>query len=166
MMLANPKRPEYRQRTYSRGHRSQSLRVVEDTEVRPKQREDCKQCDVCQAWRDSGFQHPGQLPCGHAFEESVMHTRPCVFAGCKHQNYLDVVPVGRIRFNQYGVEIDGTKDSCTLDVADESKRKQVSLSRVGRAMGLQPTAVANIEKRALQKLEKRMRRWKREQGDG
>ncbi len=80
--------------------------------------------------------------------------RPCPFVGCRYHLYLDITDTGNIKFNFYGIEPWELKTSCALDVADNnSSGNLLSLTDIGRHMGLTRERVRQIEKTALKKLQ-------------
>lgn len=60
--------------------------------VRPRRREDCEPCAVCQAFFDSCALAPssGLLACGHEVATSANHCRPCPWVGCKHHALIEI----------------------------------------------------------------------------
>jgi hypothetical protein len=72
--------------------------------------------------------------------------RPCPFVGCKHHLFLDVSPhTGSIKLNFPDLEVDGMRESCSLDVAD---RGQTTLEEVGVLLNLTRERVRQIEAKA------------------
>lgn len=78
--------------------------------------------------------------------------RPCPFVGCRYHLYLDITETGNIKYNFYGIEPWELKTSCALDVADENSQDLLSLTDIGRYMGLTRERVRQIEKDALERL--------------
>lgn len=111
-----------------RAHRSDTG----DIYTRPSVREHCEHCSVCQAARDAAQRPLGPLPCGHAGDEIIWHSRPCIFVGCRHTAYLDVTRTGSIRFT-HG-DMDPTElavhRSCTLDIADEGDKTLEEIAEI------------------------------------
>jgi hypothetical protein len=79
-------------------------------------------------------------------------TRPCPFVGCPHNNYLEVLPSGDIRFHHPHREPwqVPARESCTLDVAEWPEG--ATLEEVGRMLNLTRERVRQIEAAGLRKL--------------
>ncbi len=92
---------------------------------RPQTRSECEVCSSCQAYRDG---KADELTCDHDPETYHFHTRPCVFAGCRHHNAVDWNDGGRL-------VVRDCPRSCSLDVAETGERTACS---VGECMGLAP----------------------------
>lgn len=75
--------------------------------------------------------------------------RPCPWVGCRFNLYLDVSPVGNIKYNFPEFEPHQMKQSCALDVADGGPMK---LEIVGGAMNVTRERARQIERAALQKI--------------
>jgi hypothetical protein len=87
--------------------------------------------------------------------ECINGERPCPFLACKHYLYLDIAPrTGAVKINFPDLEIDGLKDTCSLDVAD---RGGETLEEIGEIMNLTRERVRQIEQSALCKLGLRSR---------
>lgn len=96
----------------------------ESEHTRPAARGHCEPCAVCQAARDAEQWPLGTLPCGHAGDEIIWHSRPCVFVGCRVSMYLDVTRTGSIRFNHGDADptLLAPARSCALDIAEEGDK--------------------------------------------
>jgi hypothetical protein len=82
--------------------------------------------------------------------------RPCPYVGCPHNNYLEVLPSGDIRF--YHPEREPWQvppdESCTLDVA--ARVDGATLAEVGQILNLTRERVRQIEAAGLRKLRARI----------
>jgi hypothetical protein len=135
------------------------LRILKETDAdRPQKRGDCEPCPSCQVYRDSDDRSPRRLACGHAPEQAIMHSRPCVFVGCERNTFLDVTRDGKIRYNRYGVEPDECEDSCAQDVADEVGAEGASHERIGIAMGITRNGAAVVIERSMKKMRRAQRK--------
>lgn len=77
--------------------------------------------------------------------ECVGGPRPCPWAACRHNNYLEVSSSGGLG-TAHRVGIEDLKDSCSLDVAD---RGDSTLEEVGAALGVTRERVRQVEAKAL-----------------
>lgn len=119
------------------------------TEFRfPATRAGCEPCPTCQEWRDSGktVLRRELLDCGHTNREAVLHSRPCLFARCSMNTYLDPVDGQSIRFNWPDREIGEMGNNCALDAAD---RGGMTLEEVGEHMNLTRERVRQLIEGAL-----------------
>ncbi len=75
--------------------------------------------------------------------ECVDGPRPCPFASCRHNLYLDVSAKGTsLKINFPDLEIWEVEESCVLDIAD---RGEATLKVVGAAMNITRERVRQIE---------------------
>ncbi len=74
--------------------------------------------------------------------------RPCPFVGCQFNLYLDVTPLGTIRWN-YGCEPWEMASSCARDAADEGG---MTLEETGAMIGITRERVRQLETAALERL--------------
>lgn len=123
---------------------------------RPATRGDCLVCPACQAWRD----HGSDRTCGHGDEEAIQRSRPCVYAGCHHNLFLEVTFAGSIRLTYPGLEPDELYPSCSLDFADSP----ASLDGIGEALNTSRERVRQVEVSAFRKLERLLERVKEDLG--
>lgn len=80
--------------------------------------------------------------------------RPCPWAGCRHNLYLDVHDrFGGLKLNFPHLEVDELHPSCALDVADQGG---AILEEVGAAMNLTRERVRQLEQMALDRVLKRL----------
>jgi hypothetical protein len=85
--------------------------------------------------------------------ECVDGYRPCPFAGCRWNLYLDVQPrTGAITYNFPDIDPSELVESCALDVAD---RGGETLEAVGAIVNLTRERIRQVEVKALAKLEHR-----------
>lgn len=87
-----------------------------------------------------------------SFRNECPVERPCPFVGCRYHLYLDITDTGNIKYNFWPIEPWELKTSCALDVADLNSSGLLSLTDVGRYMGLTRERVRQIEKEGLEKL--------------
>lgn len=84
--------------------------------------------------------------------ECVDGPRPCPFAGCRWNLFLDVSPKsGAIKFNFPELELWEMGESCTLDLAE---RGGLTLESVGAVMNLTRERVRQLEGEALMRAAK------------
>lgn len=126
----------------SAGGRRESLEIY-----RPQVRRDCEPCPICQSVRD-GLVSLGPLHCGHADDEVIWHSRPCVFVGCRENLYLDVTDNGSIKMTRPELEPEEMRQSrsCVLDVANNGP---LTLDDVGWALDVSRERVRQLEVHAL-----------------
>jgi len=114
--------------------------------VRPRTRGDCEPCAVCQAHREAALPITVEveLACGHAGDEIIHHSRPCVIVGCRHSAFLDVTDVGSILLLHADVEPEEMppEKSCTLDVSVWCDR---TLDVVGATLGVSRERARQLE---------------------
>lgn len=115
---------------------------------RPRRREDCQWCPVCQLERDSPNSNGTPLSCGHQISEVVMRSRPCVFVACKYSLYLDVSETGSIILNFPHREPGQmpADRSCSLDLSD---RGSMTLEEVAAVTNLTRERIRQVELKAL-----------------
>lgn len=77
--------------------------------------------------------------------------RPCPFASCRHNLYLDVNRNGAIKINFPGLDITEIPESCALDVAD---RGGVTLDEIGQMSSISRERVRQLESLVLIKLKR------------
>lgn len=147
----------------------------DDPYARPKTRGDCQLCPVCQLVRDGksdGLDSTarralaplprvlterrvpheenaeGRLACGHRLVEVIQHSRPCVFAACKHSLYLDVSETGSIILNFPHLDPGQmpADRSCALDLAE---RGSMTLEEIAAVTNLTRERIRQVELRAL-----------------
>lgn len=91
--------------------------------------------------------------------ECVDGPRPCPWVGCRHHLYLDVdEKTGAIRLHDPDVEPWDMVMTCALDIADAVEGTGLSLHDTGTVLGLTRERIRQIEQRALQRANKRLRR--------
>lgn len=82
--------------------------------------------------------------------------RPCPWVSCRHHLGLRVTALGEVRItfpdDDGGVDIEGMKDTCSLDVAERDG--PMDTNEIGEVMGISPNRVAVIAERAMRKLGK------------
>lgn len=90
----------------------------------------------------------GRLACGHRIAEVVMHSRPCVFAACKHSLYLDISETGSIILNFPHLEPGEmpADQSCALDLAE---RGGMTLEQIATVTNLTRERIRQVELKAL-----------------
>lgn len=93
--------------------------------------------------------HPGGRP--RTRVECANVPRPCPFAGCRYNLYLDVEPSGSIRLNFPDLQVDEMEDSCALDIADRGAH---TLQQVAILVNLTRERVRQLETRAAMRLVK------------
>jgi len=113
---------------------------------RPRIRADCEPCPVCQAARDArrDVDPTTRLACGHGGDEILMHSRPCVYVGCRHSAFLEVSDVGSIHLLHADNEPEEMPAdmSCSLDVSQWGDR---TLDLVGRVSGVSRERARQLE---------------------
>lgn len=72
--------------------------------------------------------------------------RPCPWVGCRHHLFIEISPIGSIKFNYPTLEPWELAESCSLDVAD---RGGMTLEEIGLLTNLTRERVRQIEVRAL-----------------
>lgn len=80
--------------------------------------------------------------------------RPCPYASCAHNLFLDVNASGGLKQNFAELEDMPAEWSCALDVVD---RGGATLEEIGSALGISREAVRLIEVRAFDKLRVHLR---------
>lgn len=142
----------------SRATKVITLKVLQETTEkidipdyhRPSIRKDCEVCDTCQRWRDGEIEEiDGILSCGHNLDEAVAHSRPCIYAACKYNLYLDVKDNHSLVYNFPEKEIEELIDSCVLDIANEVN---LTTEDIASMMNISDARLDQIEKVAYDKL--------------
>lgn len=82
--------------------------------------------------------------------ECIEADRPCPYAGCKYNLYLDVDPnTGSIKLNFPDIPIWEMRESCVLDIAD---RGGITLEETGELFNLTLERIRQVEVLGLEKL--------------
>lgn len=79
--------------------------------------------------------------------------RPCPFASCKFNLYLDVTKTGGIKLNFPDKEIWELTETCALDVADKGG---LALEGVGKAINLTRERIRQVETHIFLKLRQKI----------
>lgn len=113
--------------------------------VKPELRSECKPCASCQEWRDGVTT---VRTCDHDAREAVNRSRPCLYASCERNLYLDPLPSGALKLNFAHLEIGEMKRSCAADLADQGG---VPLEIVGDALNTSMERARQLVDEALAK---------------
>ena len=81
--------------------------------------------------------------------------RPCPFVGCRYHLYLDVMKRGLV-FNFPDREVWELEHSCALDLADATKGKGNTTTRIGEIMGWSKQNASQTVLRAVQLIKERV----------
>jgi hypothetical protein len=122
--------------------------AIVEPAIRPRVRGDCAWCAECQLERDGEV--TVHRTCGHA--DPVQHSRPCVFASCRHHTAIEVTAAGSLKLVFPDLDLLELEHSCSLDEAGAGER---TLDEVGARTNLTRERVRQVEIGALHQLRRR-----------